>query len=183
MSAVKTKIEKVAIESLVSDPANVRKHGERNIQTIVASLHRFGQQKPIVIDKRNIVRAGNGTLEAARSLGWTHLDCVRTSLEGGEAVAYSIADNRTAELAEWDDDLLAAQLNGLLTEDEELLKAAGFDDEELSKLLKVGGEEDTQPQLSGLRYQVIVECDTEQIQCELLEKFNDEGLQCRALIV
>jgi ParB family chromosome partitioning protein len=128
-------IEKIEIAKLISDPANVRKHGERNIQTIVASLHRFGQQKPIVIDKHNVVRAGNGTLEAARSMGWTHLNCVRTSLEGGDAVAYSIADNRTAELAEWDDDLLAAQLNGLLTEDKALFEAAGFDEDELTKLL------------------------------------------------
>jgi DNA modification methylase len=129
-------LEKIEIAKLISDPANVRKHGERNIQTIVASLHRFGQQKPIVIDKHNVVRAGNGTLEAARSMGWTHLNCVRTSLEGGDAVAYSIADNRTAELAEWDDDLLAAQLNGLLTEDEAMFEAAGFDEDELAELLK-----------------------------------------------
>jgi ParB-like chromosome segregation protein Spo0J len=136
-------VEKIEIAKLVGDPANVRKHGERNIQTIVASLHRFGQQKPIVIDKHNVVRAGNGTLEAARSMGWTHLNCVRTSLEGGDAVAYSIADNRTAELAEWDDDLLAAQLNGLLTEDEAMFEAAGFDEDELKQLL--GDKLDDEP--------------------------------------
>jgi ParB-like chromosome segregation protein Spo0J len=135
LGSVWMKVEKIEIAKLVGDPANVRKHGERNIQTIVASLHRFGQQKPIVIDRHNVVRAGNGTLEAARSMGWTHIDCVRTSLEGGDAVAYSIADNRTAELAEWDDDLLAAQLNGLLTEDEAMFEAAGFDEDELKRLL------------------------------------------------
>ena len=135
-------IERIEISKLVSDPANVRKHGSRNLDSIVASLHRFGQQKPIVIDKANIVRAGNGTLEAARSMGWTHLDCVRTDLQSSDAIAYAIADNRTAELAEWDDDMLAAQLNGLLADDEKLLEAAGYTAEELDALLDNGeGEE------------------------------------------
>jgi hypothetical protein len=50
-------------------------------------------------------------------------------------VAYAIADNRTAELASWDDDVLAAQLNGLLADDEELLEAAGFSEDELAAML------------------------------------------------
>ncbi len=128
-------IEKILLSELSSDPANARKHGEQNIATIVASLKRFGQQKPIVIDSSNVVRAGNGTLEAARSLGWKEIDCVRTSLKGSDAIAYAIADNRTAELAEWDDDVLAATLNGLLADDPDLLNAAGFDEKELATLL------------------------------------------------
>ena len=128
-------IERIAIAELSSDPANARKHGEQNISTIVASLKRFGQQKPIVIDSSDCVRAGNGTLEAARSIGWTHLDCVRTDLKGSDAIAYAIADNRTAELAEWDDDVLSATLNGLLADDPELLNAAGFSEEDLENLL------------------------------------------------
>jgi ParB family chromosome partitioning protein len=129
-------LERIEISKLSNDPANARKHPERNLEAIVASLRRFGQQKPIVIDKSNVVRAGNGTIEAAKQLGWTHIDCVRTSLESSDAIAYAIADNRTSELAEWDDDVLAAQLNGLLADDEELLLAAGFNEDELAKLLK-----------------------------------------------
>ena len=128
-------IEKILLSELSSDPSNARKHGEKNIETIVASLKRFGQQKPIVIDSSNVVRAGNGTLEAARSMGWTEINCVRTDLKGSDAIAYAIADNRTAELAEWDDDVLAATLNGLLADDPDLLNAAGFDEEELATLL------------------------------------------------
>ena len=127
-------IERIEIAKLSGDPANARKHNEQNIATIVASLKRFGQQKPIVIDLSDCVRAGNGTLEAARSLGWTHLDCVRTDLKGSDAIAYAIADNRTAELAEWDDDVLAATLEGLQLEG--LLDSAGFSDDELSELMK-----------------------------------------------
>jgi hypothetical protein len=126
-------IQRIEINKLTGDPANARKHGDRNIQTIVESLNRFGQQKPIVVDSSNCVRAGNGTLEAARSLGWTHLDCVVTDLKGSDAIAYAIADNRTAELAEWDDDILAATLEGLQLEG--LLESAGFSDDELNELI------------------------------------------------
>jgi hypothetical protein len=127
-------IERRSVHDLSNDPANARKHNDRNIDAIIASLRRFGQQKPIVIDKTNIVRAGNGTLEAARRLGWEFIDCGTTSLEGSDAIAYAIADNRTAELAEWDDDTLAAQLNGLLTESEEIALAAGFAPEEIEAM-------------------------------------------------
>jgi ParB-like chromosome segregation protein Spo0J len=129
------KIETVKIDSLSLDPANARKHDERNMETIVGSLRRFGQQTPIVVDKSNVVRAGNARLEAAKRIGWDTIQIVRTELTSSDAIAYAIADNRTSELAEWDDDILAAQLQGLLTEDEALLDAAGFDEDELAKLL------------------------------------------------
>lgn len=132
-------VERIEIEKLTPDPANARKHGERNIEAVVASLNRFGQQKPIVIDKANVVRAGNGTLAAAKSLGWTHINCVRTELDGTDAIAYAIADNRTAELAEWDVDVLAAELEGLQLEG--MLELTGFDDKELDEMLKQVGVE------------------------------------------
>jgi ParB-like chromosome segregation protein Spo0J len=99
------KIEKAQIGALSLDPANVRKHGARNLDAIKASLRRFGQQKPIVIDAKGVVLAGNGTLQAAKELGWVEIDIVRTALEGTQATAFAIADNRTAELAEWDEKL------------------------------------------------------------------------------
>lgn len=123
------------IEELVNDPANVRKHGQRNIETIKASLVRFGQQKPIVVDEGGVVVAGNGTLHAARELGWDSIHIVRTALGGSERIAYAIADNRTAELAEWDDAALSEQLSALAIDDEELLEAIGYSEKELDKLV------------------------------------------------
>jgi ParB-like chromosome segregation protein Spo0J len=138
-------IKKISIEKLSNDPANARKHDDRNIEAIVGSLRRFGQQKPIVVDVSGVVRAGNGTLEAARRLGWKDIDCVETQLKGSDAIAYAIADNRTAELADWDDDVLAAQLNGLLADDPDLLNAAGFSEEELMKMLDQFNAEEIDP--------------------------------------
>jgi DNA modification methylase len=123
------------VSDLSQDPANARKHDEKNIDSIIASLRRFGQQKPIVIDASKVVRAGSGTLEAAKRIGWETIECVETSLKGSDAIAYAIADNRTAELAEWDSDILAAQLSGLLTDDEALANAAGFSAEEIEAML------------------------------------------------
>ena len=134
------KSEAVKIDSISEDPANLRRHGERNLETIKASLKRFGQQKPIVVDSDGIVRAGNGTLKAARELGWEKIQIVRSTLKGSEATAYAIADNRTAELAEWDTDALGAALEALRAEGEGLDLAAGFDESEIAKLLNPLGD-------------------------------------------
>jgi ParB-like chromosome segregation protein Spo0J len=133
------------VADLSNDPANVRKHSERNIETIMGSLRRFGQQKPIVVDKSGVVRAGNGTLEAARRLGWETIEAAVSELTGSEMTAYAIADNRTAELAEWDEEMLAASLHGLATEDHELALSSGYDEAELEKLLGMFDVDDIEP--------------------------------------
>ncbi|CAB4130569.1 ParB/Sulfiredoxin [uncultured Caudovirales phage] len=127
-------VEHVPIDSVHLDPANVRKHPDRNLAAIKASLARFGQQKPIVIDGDGIVRAGNGTLEAARALGWETIAAVRSTLAGSEATAYAIADNRTAELAAWDYQGLAETIKAL-EQDEFDISCLGWEDYELEPML------------------------------------------------
>lgn len=100
----------IKVQDIYHDPNNARKHDSKNLAAIKGSLVKFGQQKPIVIDKKNIVLAGNGTLEAAKELGWEHITVVRSTLEGYEAMAYALADNRSSELAEWDQEQLGSQL-------------------------------------------------------------------------
>lgn len=94
--------EVVPISKLKPDPRNARRHGARNLEVLTESLRRFGVQRPIVVDRNGVVLAGNATLEAAKSLGMTELPVMRSTLAGAEALAYAIADNRAAELAEWD---------------------------------------------------------------------------------
>ena len=125
------KIQTIAIEQLLLDPNNARKHSERNLSAIAASLEKFGQRKPIVIHN-GIVLAGNGTIEAAKSLGWKEIAAVEVPSEWDKetAKAYALADNRTAELAEWDENTLAKQL--LELEDKGWnINALGFDAPEL----------------------------------------------------
>ena len=126
------KTETVPIESISTDPANARSHGERNLEAIRDSLRAFGQQKPIVVDGRGIVIAGNGTLEAAKRLGWTEIAIVRTDLEPGQATAFGIADNRTAELADWNDEVLRSLLD---TMDDEMLRVLAFDQKEIDAMV------------------------------------------------
>jgi DNA modification methylase len=141
------KLETVPLGAISPDPANVRKHSPKNIDAIKASLRRFGQQKPIVVDAKGIVLAGNGTLTAARELGWKEIQIVRTALAGVQATAFGIADNRSAELAEWDDKL-ADVLASLEAEDFPLADI-GFDEADLAEL--VGDPEpsdaDAEPQI------------------------------------
>lgn len=122
------KIEKVKIASLTPDPENARKHSKRNIDAIAVSLEKFGQRRPLVVWE-NIIIAGNGTLEAAQSLGWTEIEITRVPPDWTpeEARAYALADNRTGELADWDPSMLADQLLDL--------NSMGFDITELGFVL------------------------------------------------
>lgn len=126
-------VELVAVDTLTLDPANARKHPERNLEAIKGSLARFGQQKPIVVSKDGVVVAGNGTLAAARVLGWEKVSVVRTALTGTDLTAFALADNRTAELAEWDDTVLGATLHSLREIDFDL-GSIGFDTTYLDSL-------------------------------------------------
>lgn len=142
------KIETIAVAELSLDPSNVRKHSRRNLDAIKASLRKFGQQKPIVVDAKGIILAGNGTLTAAKELGWTEIQATRTELAGVEATAFAIADNRTAELAEWDDNLDDV-LKSLLGAGQDL-EDLGFSESELAKIsseLVVDAGLDAEPQV------------------------------------
>lgn len=122
----------VAIANLRPDPDNARVHSERNINAIAKSLSAFGQRKPIVIAGDTIV-AGNGTVEAARRLGWTDITAVDyPSNRITEARAYAIADNRTGELSLWDNRRLKAQLDTIGTG---LANIAGYTWEEIDDLV------------------------------------------------
>jgi site-specific DNA-methyltransferase (adenine-specific) len=106
------KLETISIDSLTLDPHNARLHDGRNIKAIAGSLTQFGQRKPIVVSGNNVIVAGNGTVAAAKSLGWSEVQIVRVPADwtAEQITAYALADNRTAELAEWDSKILADQL-------------------------------------------------------------------------
>jgi hypothetical protein len=106
------RIETVKLDTLKFDPSNARKHHGKNLEAIAGSLKLFGQRKPIIVTPDNIVVAGNGTLEAAKNLGWKEIAISRTPVgwTWDQIKAFALADNRTAELAEWDAEILKEQL-------------------------------------------------------------------------
>jgi len=128
------KIETLQIKDLTPDPANARQHDEKNLKAIQGSLNQFGQRKPIVITEAGVIVAGNGTVEAAKRLGWLEIQAVRVPSEWTpeQTKAFALADNRTAELASWNSIVLAEQLLEL-EEANFVIEEFGFAKEEVSE--------------------------------------------------
>jgi DNA modification methylase len=138
----------VPLGKIKLDPTNTRKHPEANLDSIKASLRVYGQRKPIVVNKRNdIIEAGNGTYEAAKALGWTHLAVVYVDDDPKAAAGFSIADNRTAELAEWDEEALGQAMRDLEGIDDELAAMVADLAKDEGIELDDGEPKDAEPQI------------------------------------
>lgn len=120
-------VEVVPIESLTPDAANVVRRDEKARRHLAASLKQFGPARSIVLDGKGIVRAGNGTLEAAQEAGVSEVLVIkpkpgqlvavqREDWSASEATGYAIADNRIGDLKTYDETALAEQLHSLAEE-------------------------------------------------------------------
>jgi hypothetical protein len=130
----------VHISDLRPDPENRRKHNPRNIGMVVDALHRVGAARSVVIDEQGVILAGNGVVEAAAEAGIHTVQIVesdgssliavrRSGLSDAQKRDLAISDNRTAELAEWDAEQLAADLEAGLD------LAPWFSEEELAGIV------------------------------------------------
>jgi DNA modification methylase len=127
-------VRRVKLSDLHADPANARRHDERNLAAIADSLKTFGQVEPLVVQRSTgKVIGGNGRLEVLRKQGATECDIVEVDVNDTQAAALGIALNRTAEMASWDDESLAAILKSL---PDDALAATGFTDDDLNALLE-----------------------------------------------
>lgn len=129
---------KVKLSDLNPDPKNTRMHDSNNIEVIKESLTKFGQYRAFVVQTQGmIIRVGNGMYEAMKQLGMTEGYAEIKDLTDEEATALSILDNRSSELAEWDEGMLQDCLNDL---PDDLAKITGFSDNELATMIAdVGG--------------------------------------------
>jgi hypothetical protein len=132
------KIETLQIQELVPDPTNARQHDDKNLKAIQGSLKEFGQRKPIVITEDGVIVAGNGTVEAAKRLGWSKIDAVRIPGDWTPEMirAFAIADNRTGELSRFDKVILTEQLVQLKEADFRL-EALGFTETEVEDFSRI----------------------------------------------
>lgn len=103
----------VPINNLRADPDNAKEHSKRSIEVIASSLRKFGQDQVVVARRDGIVVKGSGRLEAARSLGWTHVAAVYVDEGEDQSKGRAVADNKTAELSSWDRKSLAGALKRL----------------------------------------------------------------------
>jgi len=121
------RIELIQTDSLTPYKGNARTHSRRQIRQIGKSITRFGFTNPVLIDDNGEIIAGHGRVEAAKLLGLTAVPALRLShLSDAEKRAYVTADNRLAELAGWDKEILAIELQGLLDLNFEV-ELTGFD--------------------------------------------------------
>jgi len=125
------------ISSLILDPANARTG--HSIEGIAQSLDKYGQRKPIVVNKRNnIVLAGNGTLKAARQLGWTEIAVTWVDDDPQTATGYALADNRLTDLSEFDNEALLLSLQQF----ENVADIPGFSQVDYDELVnELGGDD------------------------------------------
>jgi len=131
------RLEYIALTDLVPHDRNARTHSKKQLKQIADSITRFGFTNPVLVDGNNSVVAGHGRIEAARLLGMAHVPVLRFEhMTETEKRAYVIADNRLAELAGWDNNLLASELEAIAELDANFeLALTGFDPAEVEALL------------------------------------------------
>lgn len=141
-------VEITHIKDLAPDPRNARKHNPRNIAMIERSIQECGFVRSIAIDENNQIVAGKGTTEAAGNVGMTKVRVI--DAEPDELIAVrrkfvsdeqrkkaALYDNRTAELAEWDESEIA-----LIEEEGSVDLSALFSDSELDAIREQIDKED-----------------------------------------
>ena len=116
---------------------NARTHSAKQIAEIATSIKAFGFNNPVLVDKDGGIIAGHGRVEAAKKLGLETVPCVRLEhLSEAQKRAYILADNRLAEKAGWDREILAIELQHLTDLDLDFdITATGFEMAEIDLLL------------------------------------------------
>lgn len=125
----------VPIAELNPDPNNACTHGDANREAIRESMRQFGQDQLLVVQKAGmIVRKGNGRLQSAKELGWTHVAVLIVDEGDLDAAARAIADNRTSELSKWDNRVLPKLLKAIEKSKAFKLTAIGFTPERIARM-------------------------------------------------
>jgi ParB-like chromosome segregation protein Spo0J len=125
---------------------NARTHSPKQIKQIARSIDRFGFNNPVLIDDDDQILAGHGRVEAAKQLRMKTVPCVRLShLSEADKRAYVLADNRLAEKAGWDNEILAIELQQLVDVGFDI-DLTGFEPAETDLIIEGIGDENDQPE-------------------------------------
>ena len=128
-------VQQIELEQLVPYARNARTHSESQVAQIAGSIAEFGFVNPVLVGGDNIIIAGHGRVMAAKKLGLQTVPTIKLDhLTENQRRALVIADNKIAENAGWDEELLRLELQNLADEDFDL-DLLGFDDVELDDLL------------------------------------------------
>ena len=144
MSKTTTKLEMVKVSELIPYVNNARTHSQEQVNKLRSSLREFGFVNPVIIDADKNVIAGHGRLMAAKEEGITEVPCVLVDyLTEAQKKAYILADNRYAQDAGWDEELLRLEIEALEGMDFDV-SLTGFNEDEISDLFAGADTSDTQ---------------------------------------
>lgn len=140
---VKQQVQYVKVDDLHPHPRNSRTHSPQQIQQIADSICEFGFTSPVLTDGHNHIMAGHARCLAAKQLGMTHVPVIGLKdLSPAQVKAYIIADNKLAENAGWDKELLALELQDIQILDDTFdLSLTGFELPEIDFMLMPGQED------------------------------------------
>lgn len=170
----------VAVSRLRPYGNNSRTHSKDQIQQIATSIQEFGFTNPVLVSDDLTIVAGHGRVLAAQVLGMPKVPCIKLSgLSETKRRAYVIADNKLAEQAGWDKELLALELGSLERADFKL-DVLGFSEKELEKLMAEDSNAgpDIAPQDPD-ELAVIVSCADEAEQEAAYDLLAAHGFTCR----
>lgn len=170
------------IAELKPNPRNPNHHSEHQIKLLAKVIQFQGWRSPVVVSKRSgFVVAGHGRLQAAKllQLAEVPIDLQEFASEADE-MAHLVADNRLSELAEIDDEELAAILKDVEGKvDSELM---GFTAEELSKLTSYSEPDAPEDFNYAEQFGVVVICQDESNQKTVYDKLQAQGFNCRVVV-
>lgn len=187
MSKEKTSFEYRAVKELIPYARNARTHTDEQVQQIASSIKEFGFINPVIVSADNGIIAGHGRVMAAQLLCLEKVPCiVESHLTETQKRAYILADNRLAEKAGWDEELLRIELDDLKDVDFDL-DLIGFSLDDINDIFRNVNEEkqdnveQKEPQEvdTGTMLKLIVDCNTEEEQEKLFDEFTRRGFVCR----
>jgi ParB/RepB/Spo0J family partition protein len=170
---------------------NPRKNDGAAVKRVAKAIREFGFGAPIVARSTDFqIIAGHTRWKAAQLLGIEWVPVRFLDIDEEQAELLALADNRLNELTEWDEPALAAILGPMMMQRLDVAEVAGFSDDDIEKLLKSNADEmlkgregkDTDSQVGGLVFRVVVECRDESHQAEVLASLEAQGLACKPLI-
>lgn len=169
-------IEKLSLGVLMPYENNPRIN-ENAVQAVANSIKEFGFNVPIIIDKNNVIVAGHTRYEACKLLGVESIPCHRVeNLTDEQVRAYRLADNKTAELADWDFSKLEEELAVLELDMGDFGFLTDFETDEFESIFEDDGldAESHKPK----KYKVIITFDVLEEAEELSKELAEQGYNC-----
>lgn len=175
----KLAIQYVDVDTLIPYVNNARTHSDEQVSQIAASIKEFGFNNPVLVDGEKGIIAGHGRVAAAKKLGMDKVPVIELShMTEAQKKAYILADNRLAEKAEWDFELVQVELEALKDEDFNI-ELTGFDLDGIPAPGDMDCEINETP-LQG-NFGVIVMCEDELEQESVFNRLTDQGFTCRVV--